>query len=136
MIEKSEENENEIVRLTIQIGIVTSCLVVITNDYSVLVPWFQILLKVLALFLATLSMIYIMLTGQKFGFSKNKESKLREKFYGLTISFFWIILFMMALLFSSDFISHLFGISFTQIVTMAVFIVATAFSIKVAIRYS
>lgn len=91
MLEKKEENENESVRLTIQICIVASCLVVISGDYSTLDPGFQLATKFLALLLGLISMAYIMLTGRKYGFKNKKDSKIRHWFYDSSISLYWNI---------------------------------------------
>ncbi|MBQ9171559.1 hypothetical protein IJ162_00385 [Candidatus Saccharibacteria bacterium] len=123
MIEKSEENENEIVRLTIQIGIVASCLAVISSDYDTLDPNFQLAIKFFALLLGLMSMAYIALTGRKYGFNNKNDFKIRRWFYDSSITLYWNIFFTMVYLFSSNLITNSFGISLAQIyVATAVFV--------------
>ena len=127
MINKKEETkENETIRLTIQIGMVASCLVVISGNYESLDQGFQLLTKFLALVLGLLSTSYIMLTWRKYGFKYKEDIIIRHWFYDSSITFYWYIFFMMGYLFLSSLITVLFGISPTclYIITTIISIIA------------
>lgn len=122
-------DQDETIRLAIQIGVVASCIVVISGDYSSLTPEFQLLTKILALLLGLLSMAYIMLTGRMFGFKDRKDSNIRHWFYDSSITFYWYIFFMMVYQFLSDLIIYIFGINSIQLYIL----VATISIITIAI---
>lgn len=127
MINKKEETkENETIRLTIQIGMVTSCLVVISGNYSILTSGFQLIIKILALLLGLMSTTYIMLTGRLYGFRNKKDSTIRQWFYESSISFYWFIFSMIAYLLLSDLLTLLFGTTFVHVYIIAVLIVTIA----------
>lgn len=114
-MKRGGDNENESIRLAIQAGIVASCLVVISGDYSSLSPSFQLLVKMLAITLGLLSMAYIMLTARKYGFKNVKDIQIRKWIYDESITFYWYIFVSILYLFASSFITYLTGISFGQI---------------------
>ena len=131
---KEIAKENEAIRLTIQIGMVASCLVVISGNYSILTPGFQLIIKLLALLLGLISMAYIMLTGRLFEFKNKKDSVFRQWFYDSSISFYWYIFSMIAYLLFSDLITQLFGINFIYVYIATILIATVAIPLIFIIR--
>ena len=126
--------ENESIRLAIQAGIVASCLVVISGDYSSLSPSFQLLVKMLAMLLGLLSTAYIMLTARKYGFQNTKDIKIRGWIYDKSITFYWYIFASILYLFASSFITYLTGISFAQIYAIAMIVITIAIMVLLIVK--
>lgn len=114
-MKRKNDIENESIRLAIQAGIVASCLVVISGDYSSLSTSFQLLVKMLAMLLGLLSTAYIILTARKYGFKNTKDIKIRKRIYDESITFYWYIFVSILYLFVSSFITYLTGLNFGQI---------------------
>lgn len=122
MKKKSDINE-ESIRLAIQAGVVASCLVVISGDYSTLTPQFQSAVKLLALILGLISMSYIMLTARKYSFKKTAEFKIRPFLYSTSITFYWYIFVSIVYIFASNFLTLLTGISFERLYIVTLIII-------------
>ena len=90
------DNDTEIIRLTISIGIVAAAigLWVILDSIDG-----TTLLKIIDFFIAFISFSFIMLTGLRYTYGEDRTSEdgllkcLREKAYNISMAFFWWALF-------------------------------------------